>query len=367
MSTKRNWGNRPWSVDFRAGKQSLPGEVDFAVIGGGFTGLSAAAWLKKLAAEKSVALFEVGTLGSGSSGHTGGVALAESAAGDLPGLGNVLAGYTRIVQELNVDAELELPGCYELARTRPLPHSPIRWNDSGDLCATKEVPGGTIHPGKVVVGLARAAEQAGLLLFEKTGVEEVRFPGKAELQTPAGVVRAGKALFATNAFALDLTGLRGTAAPAFTTAMMTEPLKESVLREIGLGERKPFYTVDLPYLWGRLLGNAVIFGCGLIFLEDWRGLDTLDIAQGEAPEVFARLEQRVKSFHPLLHDVKFTHRWGGPICIAADWKPVFQHHSQSKKALVLGAYSGHGVALSVYLGAWAAEVLLDRRELPVWT
>jgi len=34
---------------------------------------------------------------------------------------------------------------------------------------------------------------------------------------------------------------------------------------------------------------------------------------------------------------------------------------------VLGAYSGHGVALSVYLGAWAAEALLGRRDLPAWS
>jgi glycine/D-amino acid oxidase-like deaminating enzyme len=45
---------------------------------------------------------------------------------------------------------------------------------------------------------------------------------------------------------------------------------------------------------------------------------------------------------------------------------VFRRHSSSARALVLGAYSGHGVALSVYLGRWAAEVLLGRRELPAW-
>jgi len=367
MSATKNWGNRPWTVQFQAARRPLPKTVDFAVVGGGFTGLAAAAWLKRLAPDKSVTLFEASTVGAGSSGHTGGVALAESAGGDLPGLGDVLAGYAQITEELNVDADLELPGCYELARTDPLPHSSIRWNDSGDLCATKDVPGGTIHPGKVVAGLARAAEQAGALLFEGTGVQDVRFPEGVELYTTAGVVQAGNALFATNAFALDLNGLQGAAMPSFTTAVMTEPLRDDVLTEIGLGERKPFYTVDLPYLWGRLLGNAVIFGCGLIFFEDWRRLNTLDITQGEAPEVFDRLEKRVRSFHPLLHEVLLTHRWGGPICISSNWRPVFRCHPQSKNAIVLGAFSGHGVALSVYLGAWAAEVLLGRRQLPDWT
>jgi glycine/D-amino acid oxidase-like deaminating enzyme len=363
---KKDWGKRPWVIDFHSAKRVLPEAVDFAVVGGGFTGLAAAAWLKTLSPDASVALFEAEEFGAGSSGHTGGVALAESAAGDLPGLGDVLAGYKKIACELGVDADFHLFGCYELSRKRPLKNSPIRWNDSGKLCATREVPGGTINPGKVVTGLAHAAQQAGALLFEQTPVQDALFADRVELRTKAGPVRCKKVLFATNAFALDMTALQGIAEAAFTTAVMTEPLEEKVLRGIGLGERKPFYTVDLPYLWGRLLENTVIFGSGLIFPDDWRGLNTLDVKQGEAPGVFARLERRVRGLHPLLREVKFTHRWGGPICIGKDWKLVFQRHARSENALVLGAYSGHGVAQSVYLGAWAAEVLLGRRTLPDW-
>ena len=81
---------------------------------------------------------------------------------------------------------------------------------------------------------------------------------------------------------------------------------------------------------------------------------------------FARLEERIRRFHPAFHDVKFTHRWGGPICVADGWKPVFEQHPACPNAIVLGAYSGHGVAQSVYLGAWAAEALLGKRELPNW-
>jgi glycine/D-amino acid oxidase-like deaminating enzyme len=366
MHTKRNWGNRPWEVNFHPIRHDLPASVDFAVVGGGFTGLAGAAWLRKLAPGKNVALFEAGSFGSGSSGYTGGVALAESAVGDLPGLGDVLAGYQRITRELEVDADLELPGCYELARSEALPNSPIRWKDAGDLCAVKEVPGGTINPGKTVSGLAAAAQIAGVLLFEGSAIKVAHFGEDVELVLDAGALRAKKVLFSTNAFALELTGLQGKAQPAFTTAVMTEPLDDRVLEQIGLGESKPFYTVDLPYLWGRRLGNAVIFGCGLVFFEDWRGLNALNIDEGEAREAFGNLEKRVHRFHPALNDVKFTHRWGGPICIAEEWKPVFESHVQSKNAIVLGAYSGHGVTQSVYLGAWAAESLLGRRELPDW-
>jgi glycine/D-amino acid oxidase-like deaminating enzyme len=366
MSRHKNWGNRPWVVDFHAAKRTLPAAVDFAVVGGGFTGLAAAAWLKKLAPDKAVALFEAGQFGGGSSGHTGGVALAETAVGDLPGLGDVLAGYQCITRELHVDSDLTLPGCYELARANPLPNSPIFWKDSGDLCATKEVAGGTINPGKTVSGLARAAERAGVLLFEEAEVLDARFEKGVQLLTPLGVIRAQQVLFATNAFSPELINLEDRVQAAFTTAVMTAPLEECVLQQVGLAERKPFYTVDLPYLWGRLLGNAIIFGCGLIFFEDWRELDSLDIDDEEASELFQQLERRVHRMSPALKSVQFTHRWGGPICISENWTPIFQRHAQSENAIVLAGYSGHGVTQSVYLGAWAAEVLLGKRSLPDW-
>ena len=363
----KNWGDRPWKIDFRPLRRTLPTAVDIAVVGGGFTGLAAAAWAKTLAPERTVAVFESDVMGAGSSGHTGGMVLAETAAGDLPGLGDVLRGYQKILTRLNVDAGLTLPGAFELGRSNPMNKSPISWQDSGDLRAVAEVPGGSIDPGRVVSGLARAAERAGVLLFEHAAVEDMKFPDTLELRSTVGAVRAANVLFATNAFALELNGMNGRAETAFTIAVMTEPLAETALAEIGLGERKPFYTVDLPYLWGRLLGDAVIFGSGLIFFEDWRGFDQLDINRGQAVQVFERLQNRVKKLHPVLENVQFSHRWGGPICISEEWKPVFERHRKSKNAIVLGGFSGHGVALSVYLGAWAAEALLGKRELPDWS
>jgi glycine/D-amino acid oxidase-like deaminating enzyme len=362
----KNWGNRPWTIEFQPTKRALPSSVDFAVVGGGFTGLAGAAWMTCLAPGKSVALFEADTVGAGASGHTGGLVLAETAVGDLPGLGDVLAGYQSILKSLNVEADLSLPGVYELGRTAPLPKSPIRWEDSGELCVTKEAPGGSIDPGKAVTGLARAAERSGVLLFEHVAVDDVAFGDSIELRTNLGVVAAQKVLFATNAFSLELAHLRERAQPAFTLALSTESLSSAVLSEIGLAERKPFYTVDLPYLWGRFLGDSVIFGCGLVFPGDWRKLAEIDVAEGQSEDLLALLQKRIHGFHPALRQIEFPHRWGGPICIADGWKPVFEYHPDSHNAIVLGAYSGHGVALSVYLGAWAAEVFLGKRELPAW-
>jgi len=362
----KNWGSRPWTLGFHAKSQPLPETVDFAIVGGGFTGLAAAAWLKRLASEKSVALFEAETFGAGASGHTGGLALAESAAGNLPGLGDVLAGYQKILDDLRVDGDIHLSGVYELGRTTPLNDSPIQWSDTGELHAVNEIAGGTIDPGKVLIGLAAAAERFGVMLFEHAKVERCDFQNPLLLHTPLGVLRARQVLFATNAFSLELTGWTGRAESCFTIAVATEPLDNSILRKVGLAHGKPFYTVDLPYLWGRLLGKQIIFGSGLVHFSDWREMYSLNVETGLAAEAFARLEDRVGKLHPNLHGVKFTHRWGGPIAISQGWVPIFERHPESSNAVVLGAYSGHGVAQSVYLGAWAAEALLGKRELPKW-
>jgi glycine/D-amino acid oxidase-like deaminating enzyme len=129
------WGEPPWQIAFRPLSRMPPKEVDVAVIGGGFTGLAAACQLRRLASEKTVALLEAHHLGSGASGRTGGIALAGTAHGDLPGLGNVLQGFVGILEELEIDCGLTLPGVWEIARTRGQSASLILWEDSGALHA----------------------------------------------------------------------------------------------------------------------------------------------------------------------------------------------------------------------------------------
>ena len=88
----------------------MPGSVDFAVVGAGFTGLSAAAELRRLDPSKTVAVFEAESVGARSSGLTGGLVLAETAAGDLPGLGDVLGGYAHVLSKLEANGEVSLQG-----------------------------------------------------------------------------------------------------------------------------------------------------------------------------------------------------------------------------------------------------------------
>jgi glycine/D-amino acid oxidase-like deaminating enzyme len=360
------WGNPPWTIDFNSAARALPSEVEFAIVGGGFSGLSAAARLRQLFPDKTTAVFEADCVGAGSSGHTGGLTLAESAAGDLPGLGDVLDGFAEILQELKIDCDFNLPGVWELGRSKVKKDSPISWSDSGPLGVVNDVPGGTVDPGKLVSGLAQAAQRSGAAIFEHARVDKISYEQPLELEISGRRVRAGHILLATNAESLELSDL-SVAEPKFTLALATAPLTDAQLKNIGLATHKPFYTVDLPYLWGRPLhGQRLIFGSGLVHLEHWSELLNLDILTGEAAGLMRLLELRVHCLHPALENIQFTNRWGGPILITDQMKPVLSHHLKSKEITVLGGYSGHGVALSVYLGRWAADVLAGKRKLPSW-
>ncbi len=370
------WGVPPWKIDFHPPEASLPGSVDVAIVGGGFSGLSAAAWLRLVSPETSVALFEASHIGAGASGRTGGLALAESAAGDLPGLGDVLGGVSDILQKLQVDCDLQLPGAWELGRGRepisepsgvPVANSPIHWSDVGSLRAVSEVPGGTVDPGKLVSGLAQAAHRLDAKIFEHQPVRGIEWRPQPLLKLAGGDVHAKKVVIATSALSTELSGLAGRVQPRLTLAASTAPLSEKDLSALGLGDRKPFYTVDLPYLWGRLCSdNSIIWGAGLVSPPESGDLADVDVAAAEASRMFASLERRVRGLHPTLANARITHQWGGPISFRETWTPAFGAHPQSENAVVLGAYAGHGVALSVYLGAWAAEASMGRRKLPEW-
>jgi glycine/D-amino acid oxidase-like deaminating enzyme len=387
------WGRPPWKILFTPSRHKLPAHVDFAVIGGGFTGLAAAAWHRLLAPDKSVAVFEAARIGAGASGRTGGMVLTETASGNQPGLGDVLAGFRSILEKLKVRCDLELTGVWEIARQQPsgkakYQPSPIAWNDSGTLKVANEVPGGTLDPCKLVNGLARAAQHHGAHIHENHRVQKIHWSATPELHITISrgatqKITAAKILFASNALSLLQSGLAGMH-PRLTLAVLTSPTSEKVLAAIGLAPRKPFYTVDFPYLWGRVRPDrSIVWGAGLVQSPDADDLEKVDIAAEESAAAFDRLEQRVLHLHPALEKMKFTRRWGGPILFRDSWKPVFDWHPQSlaigaskssgaardgsRNAIVLGAYAGHGVALSSYLGTWAAEVLLGRRQLPKWS
>jgi glycine/D-amino acid oxidase-like deaminating enzyme len=215
------------------------------------------------------------------------------------------------------------------------------------LKVVKLVPGGTVDPGKVLAGLARAAEITGAQIVENAEVREFNFSEPLRLQIrrkirgriQRKVICAEHVLLATNAFSLELSELRAAAEPKLTFALATTPLSAAQLRAIGLSSRRPFYTIDFPYLWGRLLeDNGVIFGAGLV--PPYLGKPSLfplgdrsakkttpdlwryDVRCGEAAERLRWLENRVQHLHPALRGVRITHRWGGPILLTEEMRPI---------------------------------------------
>jgi len=153
-SSQPHWGEAPWTIDYHPPAISLPGSMDFAVVGAGFTGLSAAAELRRLDPSMTVAVFEAESVGARSSGHTGGLVLAETAAGDMPGLGDVLAGYTDVLKNLEVDGDVALPGAWELDRT---------------LRISGAIPGDCASPGRWLVAPQTPGKLSVDLLEQRNG------------------------------------------------------------------------------------------------------------------------------------------------------------------------------------------------------
>jgi len=296
-------------------------------------------------------------------------------------LATSLAGLKKILRKLSVESDLLLPGVWEIAHSdraersdnaRPLKgRSPIQWRDfdSRKIRVTATVPGGTLDPGKQVSGLASAAVRSGAAIAENCEVRKIEWTNPPTLHLAGGCLRAGKILLAMNALSLEISGLGKSAAiqPKLTLAARTAPMSEKELKKIGLGTRKPFYTIDFPYLWGRVCSDrSIVWGAGLLDAPRSKKLEEVDVSEGRAAEMFASFEKRVHALHPALGKARFTHKWGGPIAFRQDFRPAFGRHPESSNGIVLGVFAGHGVALSVYLGAWAAESMLGRRKLPDW-
>jgi glycine/D-amino acid oxidase-like deaminating enzyme len=176
-------------------------------------------------------------------------------------------------------------------------------------------------------------------------------------------VQAERVVFATNAFCLDLLGLQQVAGNVHTIAVATEPLADAVFEAIGWRTRTPFYTLDHPYLWGRVTaeGRAIIGGG----LTGHGAVENTRVDAPDAAQLFESLERRIHALHPALQPIRLTHRWVGPLCITHDGKPIIASQHDGRVLIATG-YRGHGVALSVRVGKLLAEVLAGQGSLPAW-
>jgi gamma-glutamylputrescine oxidase len=333
-----------------------------AVVGGGFTGIATAYALSSQGV--NVALFEAQRLGSGASGRTGGVVLEDSAAGALPDVGDCIPALERVLNKTGIECELELTGCWELAHAS---EGPSLWRDGdSELVIQETVPGGTLDPGKLLDGLARAALQGGATLHEYAPVTHLSGKAPIRLRIGDNEVRADHVVLGLNAYTPSLLPVGEDFHPALTLALCTKPLAPGTLEAIGLADRRPFYTVDMPFLWGRPLGkDRLIFGGGLAF-DAAKQVRQIDLRASEVAQSLAHLEERVRVLHPALADVQVDKRWGGPVAFRSNRSPILCRHESLAGLILTGAYAGHGIALSLRLGELAAQAILEDRALPDW-
>jgi glycine/D-amino acid oxidase-like deaminating enzyme len=367
--TSHPWGEPVWSFPVPVTPHHLPDglRVDVAVVGAGFTGLATAYYVLQASPRLRVAVFEALQVGAGASGRTGGLVLEDTAVGPLPGVEDCIVTLQELVSSQNIRCDLHVGGCWEIGRLDGHPGSPIQWADHGTLQVVNFIPGGAFDPRKFLAGLATIVQRAGGQIFEHAPVTglDVASPASIRLEVAGKAVDTERVVFAANAFCLPLLGLQHWAGGVHTIAVATAPLPDAVFDAIGWAARTPFYTLDLPYLWGRVTADGrVVIGAGLVGRGD---VENARVDSAEALHLFNGLERRIRGLHPALHHVRITHRWMGPISFTNDGKPVIGPIDDDGRVLVAAGYRGHGVALSVRVGKLLAAVLSGQHDLPAWS
>ncbi len=312
-------------------------------------------------------VYEAGLIADGASGRTGGLVLEGTATGPLDEVSTCVAGLERIVAEERIDCDLFLPGCWEIEHHSAAPDKMLPWTDAGSpVCIVKNVAGGVVQPAALTMGLARAALRVGASIREHAAVTKISFAPELAIEVGGERITPGHVVIATNAWINATLPDTPPLSSCLTFACATEPLDASTLEAIGLAKGIPFYTTDMPYLWGRTIPDGrVIFGAGLMFGTP-ADLENADVLEGESRAVLERMRRRVRALHPKLAEVQFSAAWGGPIAFGKDAIPLLGVHPRHPRVMVSGGYAGHGVALSVRAGELLARTIAEDRPLPKW-
>jgi glycine/D-amino acid oxidase-like deaminating enzyme len=370
----------------------LPENVDVAILGGGYTGLSAARTLAKQGV--SVTVLEANTIGWGASSRNGGMVLT----GLKLGMETVMKRYGRevarrlfqcslesidtveqIVREENIECGFTRSG-HLLAANKPkhyealqaeagfmkkefdhsvrlIPRSEQRAEIGTDLYygALLDECSAGLNPAQYVAGLARAAEAAGAILHPRARVTRLERHGKRFLlTTERGSLHAGSVLVGTSGYTGNATPeLQKKVIPIGSFIIATERLPDDVARELIPRNRMIFdYKHYLNYfrLWDRRL---IFGGRAAFFPETSRTVErSAEILRREMVQVY-----------PQLRDVKVEYVWGGTLDFAFD---RMTHVGETDGMYYSLGYAGHGVAMATYLGKTVAESILrgDIHEHP---
>jgi len=362
----------------------LPEKVDVAVIGGGFTGLSAARTLAKRGV--TVAVLEANTIGWGASSRNGGMTLT----GLKPSMQTVFKRYgrdlakqlfqvsvdsvdtvERVVKEENIDCGFARYGHLYVATK---PHHFDGFNEEVEFMSKEfnykvrvvspenlkseigseryhggivdEVSGG-LNPAQYVTGLARGAENAGASLHARAQVTSLTRSGtRFVIQTERGQVTAENVLVGTSGYTGSVTKkLQRKIIPIGSFIIATEKLSDDLARELSPKNRMIFDSMHyLNYF--RLWDNRMIFGGRAAFFPENKNT----IAR--SAEILRREMIRV---YPQLKDVKVDYMWSGTLDFTFD---MMTHVGEVDGVYYSLGYAGHGVAMASHLGKTVAEAML---------
>jgi glycine/D-amino acid oxidase-like deaminating enzyme len=363
----------------------IPESVDVAVIGGGFTGLSAARTLAKRGVK--VAVLEAETIGWGASSRNGGMTLT----GLKVSMQTVIKNYGRdlartlfqcsldsvdtvaqLVKEENIDCGFARnghlltackPGHYDgfkadvdfMAKefnhaVRLVPPDQLQSEIGSKIyhgALVDEVSGG-LNPAQYVTGLARAAEKAGALLCACARVTSLERRGtRFHIQTERGALTAQTVLVGTSGYTGRATkNLQKKIIPIGSFIIATERLSDELAHELSPKNRMIFDSMHyLNYF--RLWDNRMIFGGRAAFFPENKNTiaRSAEILQREMIEVY-----------PQLKDAKVEYVWGGTLDFAFD---MMTHVGESEGVYYSLGYAGHGVAMASYLGKTVADAMLN--------
>ena len=355
-------------------------DADVCIVGAGFTGLSAA--LELAEAGRSVIVLEAEDVGWGCSGRNGGqinpgVAcdharvvseLGEQDARRVWQLG--LDGVDLLrdrVERYGIDCDLKWGILLVANKARQVPELRAWQQELGELgydrlefhdraalqgllnadyqAGVMDLGGGDLHPLKYVQGLARAAEQAGVRIFERSAVRSYREQrGQVQVCTAGGQVRAGHLLLAGNAYLGKLLPwYRKGFMPIGSYIGATRPLGD--LAEQLIPSRAAVCDMNTLIDYYRLTpDNRLLFG-GRASARDARPDALRQTMRERMAQVFGQLAGE-----------DFEYLWGGQVAMTMSKAPVFGR--LGPRVLFTQGYSGQGVALAGLAGKLMAETVL---------
>jgi glycine/D-amino acid oxidase-like deaminating enzyme len=354
----------------------VPRTVDVAVLGGGFAGLVTAIHLRRQNPAAAVALFEAERVGYGASGRNAGFLSplaapvwllgAERSAEQAWGAAKINAEVHAIARWLDEhvpDCELRPAtlalqaqgrvsdrALHELIRAVALVGLQHRVVESRVRrgCSVLEMAAYTMHPYKLVCGLAAHADRLGVQLRERTRVRKVeglRAGGACVHLDDGVIVEASKVVACTNAYtpSIDL-GERARARVVHSFMTATSPVASSALVRDG------DFTVEVntAQAYHRMHGDRIVYG----------GIDKFREPDGDndfavPPREQARLQQCMAESFPGV-PLAIDHAWSGRFHATATGLPIIRT-SERNEALVLNVgYGGTGVALALACGRLAA-------------